>query len=135
MVDDLLRWNTAQHGGGLLSRSSYDRMIARFPETAKEDGFYGYGLFIGSTSGYTWLSHSGGVNGFVSMLQYYPELRASLIVLSNIFNPVPIQPIILRLSDLLLDRPSAPRVMTNQRPISCIINACCFPVFPESLRR
>src|SRR5262249_46233380 len=43
-VDDLLRWNTALHGDGLLNRSSYERMIARYPETQKDDGFYGYGL-------------------------------------------------------------------------------------------
>jgi Beta-lactamase len=62
-VDDLLRWNTVLHGDGLLSRSSYERMTAQYPETEKEDGFYGYGLFIAKTSGHTCLSHSGGVNG------------------------------------------------------------------------
>jgi CubicO group peptidase (beta-lactamase class C family) len=102
-VDDLLRWNTALHGDGLLSRSSYERMTAQYPETEKEDGFYGYGLFIARTSGYTCLSHSGGVNGFIAVLQYYPELRGSLIVLSNLLNPIAIQPVVLRLSGLLLD--------------------------------
>jgi CubicO group peptidase (beta-lactamase class C family) len=103
-VDDLLRWNTALHGGGLLSRNSYERMTAQYPETRNEDGFYGYGLFIAKTSGYTCLSHSGGVNGFIAVLQYYPELHGSLIVLSNLLNPLAIQPVIQGLSGLLLDQ-------------------------------
>src|SRR5262249_49929040 len=103
-VDDLLRWNTALHGDGLLNRSSYERMIARYPETQKDDGFYGYGLFIAKTSGYTCVSHSGGVNGFLSVVQYYPELGASLIVLSNLLNPLAIQPVVQRLSGILLDQ-------------------------------
>jgi D-alanyl-D-alanine carboxypeptidase len=102
-VDDLLRRNTALHGDGLISRGSYERMTARYPETQKEDGFYGYGLFIAKTSGYTCLSYSGGVNGFIAVLQYYPELHGSLIVLSNLPNPLAIQPVVQRLSGLLLD--------------------------------
>ena len=103
-IDDLLRWNTALHGDGLLSRSSYERMTAEYPETQKEDGFYGYGLFIAKMSGYKCFAHSGGVNGFIAVLQYYPELRGSLIVLSNLLNPLTMRPVIQRLSGLLLDQ-------------------------------
>lgn len=97
-VDDLLRWNAALHEGGFLSRGSYERMTARYPETQKEDGFYGYGLFLSEMSGYTCLSHSGGVNGFIAVVQYYPELRGSLIVLSNLLNPLVMQLVVQRLS-------------------------------------
>jgi CubicO group peptidase (beta-lactamase class C family) len=102
-VDDLLLWNTALHGGALLSAGSYERMTARYPETLKDDGYYGYGLFIAKTSGYTCLWHSGGVNGFIAVLQYYPELQASLIVLSNVFHPLAMQPVVQRLTGLLLE--------------------------------
>jgi CubicO group peptidase (beta-lactamase class C family) len=85
--DDLLRWNIALHTDGLLNGSSHQRMIAEYPETQKGNEFYGYGLFIGKTSGYACLSHSGGVSGFIAVLQYYPELQGSLIVLSNVLNP------------------------------------------------
>jgi CubicO group peptidase (beta-lactamase class C family) len=101
-VDDLLRWNTALHEGGLLRPESYKRMIAEYPETRQEDGACGYGLFIDKRSGYTCLSHSGGVNGFMSFLEYYPELRGSLIMLSNLLNPLTLQSIFGRLSELLL---------------------------------
>ncbi len=100
-VDDLLQWNTALHRNGFLSRESYQRMIAKYPETQKEGFHYGYGLFIAKASGYTCLSHSGGVNGFIAMLQYYPELDGSLIVLSNLFNPIAMQSTIQRLSNLI----------------------------------
>ena len=77
-------------------------MTAEYPESKKEDGFYGYGLFIAKTPGYTCLAHSGGVNGFLAMLQYYPELNGSLIVLSNMVNAVCFQPVIQRLSEHLI---------------------------------
>ncbi len=99
-VDDLLRWNAALHGGGLLAGSSYERMTARYPETEKEDGFYGYGLFIAGISGYTCLAHSGGVPGFIAVNQYYPEIQGSLIVLSNLLSPVAFQAVIQWLSGL-----------------------------------
>jgi CubicO group peptidase (beta-lactamase class C family) len=102
--DDLLRWNTVLHTGGLLDGSSYRRMVTEYSETQKGNEFYGYGLFIGKISGHTCLSHSGGVNGFIAVLQYYPELQGSLIVLSNVFNPSAMQPIVERLSGLLLNR-------------------------------
>jgi CubicO group peptidase (beta-lactamase class C family) len=105
-VDDLLRWNSAVHEDGLLSRNSYERMTAQYPETQKEDGLYGYGLFIAKMAGYTCLSHSGGVNGFIAVVQYYPKLRGSRIVLSNLLNPLTFQPVIQRLSGFLLDQPT-----------------------------
>ena len=98
------RWNTALHRNGLLNANSYKRMIAEYPETKKEDGFYGYGLFIGTRSGYACLSHSGGVSGFMSVVEYYPELRGSLILLSNLLDPRALQTIFERLSVLLLSR-------------------------------
>jgi D-alanyl-D-alanine carboxypeptidase len=102
-VDDLLTWNTALHGDGLLSRSSYERMTARYIETEQEDGFYGYGLSIATMSRHTCLSHGGGVNGFIAVLQYYPALCASLVVLANLFNPLSIQTVVQRLSGILLN--------------------------------
>jgi len=103
-VDDLLRWNMALHANGFLKQGSYRRMIAEYPETRKEDGHYGYGVFISKRSGYTCLSHSGGVNGFISVVAYYPELRGSLILLSNLLDPRPFSSVFDRLSDLLLSQ-------------------------------
>ena len=102
-VGDLLTWNTALHDGGLLNRDSYERMTGRYAETEKEDGFYGYGLSISTMSRHTCLSHGGGVNGFIAVLQYFPELGASLVVLANLFNPPGIQKVVQGLSMILLN--------------------------------
>jgi CubicO group peptidase (beta-lactamase class C family) len=51
-VDDLLRWNTALHGGKVLDSRSYARMTAQYPEARVGDIAYGYGLFVGKRSGY-----------------------------------------------------------------------------------
>jgi CubicO group peptidase (beta-lactamase class C family) len=102
-LNDLLRWNTLLHGGQVLNPESYAAMTVRYPEARIGDDFYGYGLFIGAQSDYTRYSHSGGVNGFIAMLQYYPEIQSSLIVLTNLFHPAAMQRVVERLSRQLLD--------------------------------
>ena len=103
MVDDLWHWNTALHEGGFLHPDSYARMTTRYPETARADGYYGYGLFLSKPGEQDWLAHSGGVNGFLAMTQYYPRGRGSLIVLSNLMHPPSLQAVVSQLSPLFLD--------------------------------
>lgn len=101
-LDDLLQWNKALHAGGFLGKPTYERMIAPNPETSGENVIFGYGIFITQRLGHTCLSHTGAVNGFLSALQYYPVLRASLIVLSNFVDLARFMPMIERLSELFL---------------------------------
>ena len=101
-VDDLLRWSNALHGDGVLQPPSYQRMVAKYPETKKDDGHYGYGLLIGSRAGIQCLSHGGGVNGFLSVVEYDPDLRGCLILLCNMFDPFAFSSALERLSAVLL---------------------------------
>lgn len=100
-VDDLLRWNRALHEEGFLLRATYERMVTRYPESETKGVFYGYGLFLSGSGRQTSFAHSGGVNGFIAMMQYYPEVRGSLIVLSNLPNPLALQRAVQRLSATL----------------------------------
>ncbi len=63
----------------------------------------GYGLFISEKSGHTCFMHSGGVNGFISVVEYCPHLNGSMILLANLLDPRAIQPIFGRLSAFLLE--------------------------------
>jgi hypothetical protein len=90
-VDDLLKWTTAIPTA----------MASEFPEAGKDDWHYGYGLFVLKRAGYRCLAHDGGVNGFLAVFNYYPEIDASLIVLSNLLDPRAIQPVVDRLSTIL----------------------------------
>jgi CubicO group peptidase (beta-lactamase class C family) len=100
-VDDLLRWHTALHGGEVLDDAHYRHMIEPHAETWIAGERHGCGIFVGRRGGTTCLFHGGAVNGFVSAAYYYPERRASLIVLCN-QRDLAIQAVVDRLSDLLL---------------------------------
>ncbi|MCL6455148.1 MAG: beta-lactamase family protein [Alicyclobacillus sp.] len=82
-VDDLYTWDQALYAGKLLSAASFDQMFQPY----SEDG-YGYGWRIWSHNGRRLISHSGGVNGFASMILRFVDDRATVIVLSNILSEV-----------------------------------------------
>ena len=44
---------------------------------------YGYGLGIREADGHRQIAHGGGINGFVTMLAYYPDDDLTVVVLSN----------------------------------------------------
>lgn len=77
-VEDLYLWDQALHGGKLLSQKSVDAMLVPF-----RDG-YGYGLGVGKQFGLGRVSHSGGIEGFNTVMSRYPEANATVIVLSNV---------------------------------------------------
>jgi CubicO group peptidase (beta-lactamase class C family) len=74
---DLARWQEALFGGKLLRQDSLERMT-----TPGKDGF-GLGLMVKQEDGEREISHTGGIQGFVADLRYYPERRLSVVVLSN----------------------------------------------------
>lgn len=82
-VDDLVKWNQALHGGRILSDASYQQMTTAQP---LEDGSsieYAMGISDGMRGETPVHSHGGGINGFVSMLAWYPEHQLSVVVLQN----------------------------------------------------
>jgi CubicO group peptidase (beta-lactamase class C family) len=86
-ASDLALWNTNLHGGKLLKKASYEKMIT---STSQRDHFlwgmvgYGYGIQINDKEGLFELSHSGYYNGFNSINFYYPKTGTSVIVICNI---------------------------------------------------
>ena len=82
---DLLKWEQALFAGKVMSTASLERMTSPF----KND--YGFGIGSRLTGGRKVLMHSGGIDGFNTMMAYYPETRTVVIVLSNVNGPVPDQ--------------------------------------------
>jgi CubicO group peptidase (beta-lactamase class C family) len=74
---DLARWQEALFGGKLLQPDSLRRMIT----PGKED--FGLGVVVKQQQGESVISHTGGIQGFVAELRYYPGKHLSVIVLSN----------------------------------------------------
>jgi len=76
-VSDLARWEEALYGGKLLSPDSLRRMMTRGM------GDFGLGVMVHKAQGEPLISHTGGIQGFVADLRYYPDKHIAVVVLSN----------------------------------------------------
>jgi D-alanyl-D-alanine carboxypeptidase len=84
-VGDLVAWQRALAAGRVVTPASYTAMIT--PEGAASASAYGYGLVMDTLGGRRRVQHGGGINGFNSMLQYYPAETLSVAVLANTNGP------------------------------------------------
>ena len=85
-VSDLTTWEQALYNGQLFSPAELQKMTTGYSaKVAKSDwGYsYGYGIMIGAEKGRRLYHHTGGINGFRSVLYYYPDEKLSVAVLSN----------------------------------------------------
>ena len=84
-VEDMYRWNEAlAENGKLLSADSLKQMFTEYPEATHEGQHYGYGVVISHLKfGRLLYYHGGGVEGFSSSIQRYPNDRVCIVVLSN----------------------------------------------------
>ena len=85
--EDLLRWDQALYTTTLLSRESLDLMFT--PHVEFHEGgpghlvHYGYGWFMDNLFGQDEIDHGGHVNGFDSAIIRFPNVKITVIVLSN----------------------------------------------------
>lgn len=85
---DLVAWTRALHGGRVLSAASYTEMTT---PAVLNDGTatrYGYGIGVADLGGRRAIAHGGGINGFLSEVQYYPGDDLIVVVLQNTAGPV-----------------------------------------------
>jgi hypothetical protein len=80
---DLTAWNRALHAGRILSSASYRELVTPGRLNDGTALHYGMALFVDSTFGRPAYSHSGGIFGFVSELDYFPADSLSVVVLMN----------------------------------------------------
>jgi CubicO group peptidase (beta-lactamase class C family) len=74
---DLLRWDQALYGDRLLSAASREAMFTPF----RDDYAFGWG--VDTKFGRKRQLHGGGINGFVTMIERFPEERLLVVVLCN----------------------------------------------------
>ena len=82
-TEDLLRWEQGLFGGKLLSGASFKAMTTPF----KND--YAFGLRVHAVDGHQVIEHPGGIEGFNTLLAYYPEDKFTVIVLGNVNGAAP----------------------------------------------
>ena len=76
-VDDLLAWDRSLFSGRVISVLSRRAMFA-------DAGFgYGFGWYIGQSHGHRLWSHGGGINGFLTIKDNYPDDDLIVLVLAN----------------------------------------------------
>jgi CubicO group peptidase (beta-lactamase class C family) len=95
-VEDLYLWGQGLFGGKLLAQKSLDAML-----TVVKD-YYAYGIGVDTQFKLARIGHSGGINGFNTYVAWFPEERATFVVLSNVENGTPTTQIETRLARLAL---------------------------------
>ena len=86
-ASDLSAWLAALHGGRILNADSYRAMIT---PTSLADGTktrYGFGVGVADLGGRRAIFHGGGINGFLSEAEYFPDSGLSIVVLLNTAGP------------------------------------------------
>lgn len=79
-VGDLYKWDRALYGEKILSAAMKQKMFA----PGLND--YAYGWSVTNKNNRQTISHGGGIFGFSTMIQRFPEQDAVVIVLSNVAN-------------------------------------------------
>lgn len=86
-VEDLFRWDRALAAGRVVTREMQKRLFNRHVKAGRS--FYGYGWVIGEVSlpgldkPLRVIGHGGGINGFNTILERYPEEDILIVVLNN----------------------------------------------------
>ena len=82
-VGDMVRWETALFGGKVVSASSLAQMTTPAKLTSNRSMPYGFGLVPDTVGRHRVISHGGGINGFISHEDYYPDDTLTVVVLAN----------------------------------------------------
>lgn len=82
-VKDLYTWNEAIFNGKVLSEQSLKAAFTPAELNNKEKSNYGYGWGLADYRGIKFISHSGGLNGFLTFLERQPERKVTVVVFCN----------------------------------------------------
>jgi len=102
---DLVAWTRALHGGKVLSPASYREMTT---PGVLNDGTkirYGLGIALADIGGRRAIAHGGGISGFLSEVEYYPDDDLVVVVLFNTNGPVAPRDLAKQIVDVVLPAP------------------------------
>jgi len=80
---DLVHWQQALVSGRAVSAASYEEMTLPFLLEGGGETTYGMGLQLDEQAGHRRVWHGGGIDGFNSVLIYYPDDHLHVAVISN----------------------------------------------------
>ena len=82
-VGDLVKWENALFSGKVVSASSLAQMTTPAKLTSSRPMPYGFGLAPDTVGKHRVIGHGGGINGFISQEEYYPDDSLTVVVLAN----------------------------------------------------
>lgn len=82
-VDDLVKWNASLDRHQLLTAETEKEMWTPVRLKDGQTHDYGFGWFLGPTSGHRNIGHSGSTSGFSASIQRFPDDGLAVIVLTN----------------------------------------------------
>jgi CubicO group peptidase (beta-lactamase class C family) len=103
---DLTAWTRALHGGKVLSPSSYREMTTPGVLSDGTKIRYGMGISVADIGGRHAIAHGGGISGFLSEVEYYPDDDLIVVVLLNTAGPVAPRDLAKQIVDLVLPKPA-----------------------------
>src|SRR3954471_4964759 len=107
-ASDLSAWVAALHGGRVLSADSYRAMTTPAVLGDGTKTRYGFGVGIADIGGRRAIAHGGGINGFLSEVEYFPDSGLSIVVLLNTAGPVGPGDLAHEIADAVLGRIESP---------------------------
>ena len=108
-VGDMVRWESALFGGKVVGASSLAQMTTPAKLTSNRPMPYGFGLVPDTVAGHHVIGHGGGINGFISHEEYYPDDTLTVVVLANTA-PAPSQAVARNAARAVLGLPLVTRV-------------------------
>lgn len=82
---DMLKWQSALFGGKVLLPTSLTKMTTAYKFNHGTVGNNGFGLIMrGPRGALRYIYHSGGGPGFNSTMAWYPDVKLSVIILTNV---------------------------------------------------
>jgi CubicO group peptidase (beta-lactamase class C family) len=88
-VEDLYLWDQALYSEKLLSRESLATMFmphAIVDAATPDSGSYGYGWGVAKSRNRNFIGHTGGIDGFSTIIRRYIDDKLCIIILSNCNN-------------------------------------------------
>jgi CubicO group peptidase (beta-lactamase class C family) len=82
-TEDLLKWEQGLFGGKVLRPASLEKMTTPFKNN------YALGLSVETVKGRKIINHGGGIEGFNTELEYFPEDKLTVVVLGNVNGGAP----------------------------------------------
>ncbi|MCE3228577.1 MAG: CubicO group peptidase beta-lactamase class family [Bacteroidetes bacterium] len=79
-VEDMYLWDRAFYTEKLVKKSTLEKMMTPFKDN------YAYGIRVDDYSGHKMASHSGGIQGFATIMYHFPEDELYIVILKNVDN-------------------------------------------------